>query len=109
MPDSYSVIVSTAGSRDEAMKLAEILVSRKLAACVQAIEMTSTYVWDGKLSQGPEFLLLIKTASHLYQDVEAAVLQNHSYQVPELLELPISRGLPSYLAWIAENTDSAAG
>ncbi len=107
MSDGYSVILTTAGSRTEATKLSEILVTRQLAACVQVVEISSTYVWEGKLNQGPEFLLLIKTASHLYKDVEAAIRENHSYEVPEVIELPISRGLPAYLDWITANTKPA--
>lgn len=104
MPAAYSVIMTTAGSREEATRLAEILVSRKLAACVQFLDISSTYFWQGKLNQGPEFLLLIKTASHLYPAVEAALVDNHSYQVPEVIELRIGRGLPSYLGWITAGT-----
>ncbi len=104
MPDSFCVILTTAGSRAEATKLSEILVTRQLAACVQVVEISSAYIWEGKLNQGPEFLLLIKTASHLYKDVEAAIRENHSYAVPEVLQLPVERGLPAYLAWITANT-----
>ncbi len=108
MSESYCVILSTAGSREEAARLAEILVARKLAACVQATEITSTFFWEGKLNQAPEFLLLIKTASRLYKDVEAAIVENHSYQVPELVQLRVERGLERYLGWIAANTKPAA-
>ncbi len=103
MAEAYCVILTTAGSREEAGKLSEMLVTRKLAACVQFMEMTSTYFWDGKLNRGPEFLLFVKTASHLYPAVEAALVENHSYQVPEVVELQIARGLPGYLDWLGAN------
>ncbi len=106
MPESYSVILTTVATREEARSLSEMLVTRKLAACVQVVEITSTYVWEGRLNQGPEFLLLIKTASRRYKDVEAAVVQNHSYEMPELLELPVGRGLPGYLGWISVSTQA---
>ncbi len=104
MPESFCVILTTVGSRPESSKLSEILVARQLAACVQVVEISSTYVWEGKLNQGPEFLLLIKTASHLYEDVEAAIRENHSYAVPEIIQVPVHRGLPAYLAWITAST-----
>lgn len=106
MPDSCSVITATAATRAEANKLAEILVSRRLAACVQVLDITSTYFWAGKLNQQPECLLLIKTASRLYQAVEAAIVEHHSYEVPEVIELRVGRGLPSYLGWVAANTQA---
>lgn len=109
MPESYCVILSTAGSRGEAQRLADILVSNRLAACVQVVDISSTYVWDGQLNQEAECLLLIKTASHLYSDVEAAILGNHSYEVPEILELPVARGLRSYLDWVSGQTRPEAG
>ncbi len=104
MPEPYSVILTTTGSREESARLSDILVTRKLAACVQVVEITSTYIWEGKLNQGPEFLLLIKTASHLYKDVEAAIVENHSYDIAEVVQLPMTNGSPAYLDWISANT-----
>ena len=82
-----------------------MLVSRKLAACVQVTSIDSTYRWQGKIRHEPEYLLLIKTASRLYPEVEAAILENHSYELPEILRIPIEGGLERYLAWIEENTN----
>ena len=104
MPDEYCVIISTAGSQDEANRLAELLVSRQLAACVQITNIASCYRWEGKVIKEPEFLLLIKTAAHLYHDVESAIVENHSYAVPEVIQLSIAQGLDRYLEWIGENT-----
>lgn len=104
MPVPFCVILSTAGSQAEADRLAELLVSRRLAACVQIMPVSSCYVWKGELTRDAEFLLLIKTASHLYPQVQEAIVQNHSYEVPEVIRLPVEQGLGSYLGWIAENT-----
>ena len=104
MNDAYSVILTTTGSADEAQRLAEVLVSRKLAACVQTVPIASTYRWKEELQHDQEFLLLIKTASTLYARVEAAILEVHSYEVPEIVQLPIARGLPAYLTWISDST-----
>ncbi len=104
MPNSHCVILTTAGSADEADRLAEILISRRLAACVQVANIASTYRWKGEVTKEAEFLLLIKTDSHLYSRVEAAILENHSYEVPEIIQLPIERGSSRYFDWIDENT-----
>ncbi len=104
MHNAYSVILTTAGSEDEANRLAEMLVSRQLAACVQIASIASCYKWKGQVTREPEQLLLIKTAAHLYPQVEAAIVENHSYEVPEVIQLPVEQGLDRYLSWIAENT-----
>jgi len=104
MPETYCVVLTTAGSYEEAHRLAEILVSRQLAACVQINDVTSFYTWNGALRREPEHLLLIKTRAALYAAVQAAILENHSYEVPEIIQLPIQQGLDRYLAWIDENT-----
>jgi periplasmic divalent cation tolerance protein len=104
MPDDQCVVLTTAGSREEADLLAELLVSRKLAACVQICSISSFYTWQGALHKEPEFLLLIKTVAYRYEDVEAAIVANHSYEVPEIVQLPVQRGLDRYLAWVSENT-----
>ena len=104
MTKSYDIILTTTGSKEEADRFAEMLISRQLAACVQVINIGSTYMWQGKITQEAEFLLLIKTASHLYSEVEKIIVENHSYEIPEIIQIPIVQGLPAYLAWIDENT-----
>jgi periplasmic divalent cation tolerance protein len=104
MPDDFCIIFTTAGSQEEADQLAEMLVARRLAACVQIANIASCYRWKGKMIKEPEFLLLIKTAADLYAEVEAAILENHSYEVPEIVQLPITQGLDRYLEWIGQNT-----
>lgn len=104
MFDAYCIILSTAGTQAEASRLAEMLVERKLAACVQIANISSVYRWQGQVQKEAEFLLLIKTATHLYSQVQAAIVENHSYEIPEVVQLPIVNGLDRYLGWIAENT-----
>lgn len=104
MPESYCVVLTTCGARDEAERIAESLVMSRLAACVQIANISSYYNWDGELHKDPEHLLLIKTRSDRYSEVEAAIREIHSYEVPEIVQLPIERGLASYLGWIAEST-----
>jgi periplasmic divalent cation tolerance protein len=104
MAEPSCVILTTAGSRPEADRLAEALVSRRLAACVQISDVASTYWWNGKVAHEAEHLLLIKTVARLYKDVEAAIQELHSYEIPEIVQLPIERGSDSYLGWIDETT-----
>ncbi len=104
MANSYCVILTTAGSQDEADRLAEMLVSRQLAACVQIASILSCYRWKAAVTKEAEFLLLVKTAARLYPAVEAAIVENHSYEVPEVVQISIEQGLDRYLGWIGENT-----
>ncbi|MGQ9523082.1 MAG: divalent-cation tolerance protein CutA [Anaerolineae bacterium] len=100
--DEYCLVMTTAGTEEEAHRLAEGLVSGKLAACVQVMPVTSTYTWQGELHRDPEWLLLIKTTAVRYGDVEAFIREHHSYQVPEVVQVPIQRGLEAYLDWVRE-------
>ena len=106
MPDSYCVIFTTTGNLQEAENMARMLVSRKLAACVQITDVSSTYMWQGELRKEPEHLLLIKTLSSRFADIQAVILETSSYEVPEIVQLPVEQGLPAYLAWISESTSS---
>jgi periplasmic divalent cation tolerance protein len=104
MADTYCLILTTIGSREQAGALAELLITRRLAACVQIIPVSSVYTWKGALQKDSEHLLLIKTAARRYAEVESAIRQNHTYELPEVVQLLIERGLPAYLAWISDTT-----
>lgn len=97
------ILLTTAGNRDEAEKIANALVHRELAACVNILgPMTSIYRWKGKVESAAEFLLLIKTTEDAFEPVRKAVRELHSYEVPEFIELGISRGEGKYLAWLEQ-------
>ncbi|MDO9515256.1 MAG: divalent-cation tolerance protein CutA [Syntrophales bacterium] len=96
----YCVILTTCANREEAEKLARLLVESKLAACVQMTGVTSFYEWDGALNRDDEHLLLIKAPSSSYGEIEAFISHNHSYDVPEIIQLPIRAGSEAYLKWI---------
>jgi len=104
MSQEYCVILTTTGSQEEANHLSELLVREKLAACVQSFPITSTYTWEGKLTRDSEFLLLIKTRSDKYKPIEGLILTHHSYDVPEIIRLPVETGNSDYLSWIDNNT-----
>ncbi len=103
MSTAYCVVLTTAGSQEEAEKIAEHLVSHHLAACVQLAHIQSVYAWKGKITRGGEVLLLIKTGARLYPEVEAALREIHSYEIPEIVQLPVEGGFDRYLAWMGEN------
>jgi len=95
------IVLTTAGSREEADKIANALVQRELAACVNVVgPITSVYRWKGKVERAEEFLLLIKTTEDAFDPVRNTIRELHSYELPEFIELGISRGEGKYLAWI---------
>jgi periplasmic divalent cation tolerance protein len=106
-PDDYIVVMSTVSSRHEAGRIGEELTNRKLAACVNVISgVTSYYRWEGTPQVGEELVLLIKTRSSNYEKVERVIKELHSYDLPEIVALPIVTGDEPYLKWIDERTKS---
>ena len=99
----YVVIFVTVPSRGEARKITEKLIGDKLVSCVQALPgIGSTYWWKGKVEKASEILLTMKTKKSLTGKVIKAVRKLHSYEVPEIIALPITDGNPDYLKWIGE-------
>jgi periplasmic divalent cation tolerance protein len=95
------VVITTSPSIEEAESLAEKLVTEKLAACVQVLpQMRSFYFWQGEVQKEGECLLLIKTLPAKYDAVEAFILANHSYSVPEIVALDAARISESYSDWM---------
>lgn len=102
---SYCVIVSTVSDREEAKNIAHGLIKNKLAACTNIIPgVTSVYFWDNKVCEDNEYILFIKTRRDLFEQVKDFIVQNHSYELPEVIMLPIEAGSEAYLNWIKENT-----
>ena len=98
------LLISTASSRDEAQTIAQALVDARLAACVNILgPIDSIYRWKGEVEQAQEFLMMIKTTADRFIAVRDRLRELHSYETPELIQLPIENGLPDYLAWIAES------
>lgn len=104
MAHEYSVVITTTGNVDDAGKLAKSILDAKLAACIQVQSITSFYTWKGEQCKDPECLLLIKTRHDLYSQLEEHIKRNHSYETPEIVELPIISGSPAYLTWLKEST-----
>ena len=98
------IVLTTAGSQDEARKIAHALVERRLAACVNIVpHVESIYRWRGKVETAEEWQLLIKTQADLFEHVCEAVKEQHSYDLPECVMVEVSAGSHEYLKWIAEN------
>ena len=91
--------------REAALKLARALVERRLAACVNVLDgCTSVYRWKGELEEGSEVPVLMKTRAARYDELERAIRELHPYELPEVVAVPLVRGLPDYLDWVAEET-----
>ncbi len=101
----YIVVFITASSYEEAHKISEALVGQKKAACVNIVpKVNSLYIWKDKLEESEECLLIVKTRAKLFRDVVTLVRWFHSYEVPEIIALPIIEGNPDYLEWIDKET-----
>lgn len=98
------VILSTAGSEEEASKIAEHLVNNRLAACVNIIpSITSIYRWKGEMNRDHEILMIIKTDASRLEEIKTAVRSLHSYETPELIAIPVQEGLKEYLDWLGDS------
>ena len=101
------VVFLTAASGEEAARLADMLVGAHLAACVQILpEMESVYRWQGKIERQAEVLLLAKTTKEKFEELEREVRALHSYEIPEIVAVPLAAGSTPYLKWLAESTRS---
>ncbi|QQS40977.1 MAG: divalent-cation tolerance protein CutA [Acidobacteriota bacterium] len=100
------IVFTTTPDRQQAESLAEAIVNKRLAACVQILpEMTSFYFWEGKVQKEPEHLLLIKTLESSYEALEAFILENHSYDEPEIVAVEASEVSEGYLKWLEGYVD----
>ena len=98
------IVLSTAGSEEEARKIAHHLVEQRLAACVNIVpRIESIYRWEGKVESNREYLLLIKTSSTMFPEVRDAILELHSYEIPECVAIAVEDGSSEYLQWVEES------
>ena len=98
------LVLTSAGSGDEAQKIARGLLERRLAACVNIVpRVHSLYWWEGKLESSEEHLVLIKTVKSHEPAVRQIIRELHSYQLPECIAIEIGSGSPEYLKWIEDS------
>lgn len=101
MPTHYQIILCTCPDKATAEKIARLLVTGKLAACVNILPgITSIYLWQEQIESAQEQLLLIKANKTVYQAIETTIKDHHPYELPEIIAVPIKNGLPEYLRWI---------
>jgi periplasmic divalent cation tolerance protein len=99
------LVLITAGNREEARKIAELLVNEKKAACVNIVaDVDSLFRWKGKVESARESLLLVKTTAALLPEIIGLVKEIHSYEVPEIIAFPIVGGSEDYLQWLDSAT-----
>lgn len=110
MTDKIVVLV-TCGSAKEARKIARAVVEQRMGACasIVASPVHSIYRWKGKVESAKEFLLIIKTTQTLFAKLEVAIKRLHSYDVPEIIALPVAHGAAAYLAWISDSVRPPRG
>jgi periplasmic divalent cation tolerance protein len=101
------IVLTTAGSEEEAQKIARHLVERRAAACVNIVpQITSIYRWKNNVEEAREWLLIVKTTAAAFEEVRDAIAELHSYEVPECVCLTIEDGSTAYLKWIAESVSA---
>jgi periplasmic divalent cation tolerance protein len=104
------VVLSTCSSEEEAERLARLLVEQRLAACVSVVPgVRSFYRWRGAIESASEWLLVMKSSRALFSELSAAVERAHSYEVPEVLALPVIEGASNYLNWITSSLRTEGG
>ena len=96
----YCIVLTTFPKMENAKPLADSLLSKQLAACIQCFPIQSYYTWRGKVENDSEVALFIKTKSGVYQDVEKEIKIHHTYEIPEIIQIPITNGSQEYLGWI---------
>ena len=102
MPTDAIIVLTTAGSDEQADSIASTLVEEQLAACVNVIAgVKSVYRWKGEIARDDERLLVIKTTAALFNTVRRRIRELHSYELPEVIAVPISAGDPDYLDWLS--------
>lgn len=105
MTVDHITCICTVPSESLGKTIAGELIGKRLAPCVNIVPgVTSIYTWKGQVNEDKECILFIKTRAALFEQVREAIVRLHTYEVPEIIALPITRGHPPYMAWIDENT-----
>jgi periplasmic divalent cation tolerance protein len=106
MTADYVVVFATAESEEQGKRIAEVLLEKKLIACANIVkDVDSHYWWKGRVEHSAELILVMKSRGELLEEIVKVVKENHSYEVPEVVALPIVGGNPDYLRWIDETVN----
>jgi periplasmic divalent cation tolerance protein len=102
MQNNYIIVMVTTPNKQEAQKIAKHLLEKRLIACANIIgPVTSLFHWSGKIEHAEEHLILMKTHQNLFEKLSETVKAIHSYEIPEILALPITNGSKTYLDWLS--------
>jgi len=102
MNSEFATIINTCPNEETAKKIANLLLEKKLAACIQCFPINSIYSWKGEICNDNEIILFIKCRQSRYTAIEETIIANHPYEVPEVIMLPVIGGFTRYLGWIDE-------
>jgi periplasmic divalent cation tolerance protein len=108
MKENCVLVLTTVGTKQFAADLAQSIFMARLAACVQIQSVQSVYRWQGEVRSEPEWQLSIKTTGARYAELEQHIRANHSYELPEIVCMPITGGSPEYLTWIRDSVSPIA-
>ncbi|NND64444.1 MAG: divalent-cation tolerance protein CutA [Gammaproteobacteria bacterium] len=108
MSNDISVLLTTVANQTDAEQMSAMLIEQQLAACVQTIDVDSRFRWQGEVQKEHEVLLLIKTATNGVDMVTEAIREQHSYDVPEIIALPVAGGLSDYIKWVSAESQPTA-
>ena len=101
--DKITLVMTSVGTEQQAVEISEELIARRLATCINIVPcLRSIYRWKGKVCEDTEYLLLIKTPAKLFDAVSAAIREFHSYELPEILALPISAAEENFHQWVLQ-------
>ena len=100
----YVVVIVTVENREEAVKIVRSLLKERLIACANIVgPISSIFWWEGKIDEASEFLVFMKSHENHFERLSERIMEIHSYEVPEIIALPIIKGSPSYLEWLGDS------
>jgi periplasmic divalent cation tolerance protein len=102
--DQICIVMTTASAPETVQRLIDQALTRKLAACVQVMPIESHYHWQGQIVHDAEKLLLFKAKTSDYPALEELLRAHHDYELPEIVQVPVSAGHPAYIAWVSAST-----
>ena len=106
--EPITLIVTSVGTEQQAVEISEELIARRLATCVNIVPcLRSIYRWKGKVCEDTEYLLLIKTPARLFEEVSAAIRELHSYELPEILAVPVDRAEAAFHEWVVRMVEGS--
>lgn len=104
MQQQFCMVLTTVNSESVKKTIIEQVLAQGLAACIQTFPIQSCYIWEGKVCEDEEQLLVIKTTTDCYPRLEETIVNHHNYEVPQVVQVPFSNGFQPYLNWIKEST-----